>query len=291
MMASVPRPALANWPANASANRAGETALTSSVSRQSARSCSHWLCSGSMPWAIITMSIGGLEVSTASRPIAAASRKSVSTTAMVDAGLRTARSAAMRPALALSRATSTRSQGWRATHSRQQCSAIAEVAPMTTILMPYPFLASHQPTRHCRAHARVAIGRKLAEPRIALLEHRSRHAGILCRVEPAAGGRDNGVEPLEQRLDAGAVREIERQCHARPREAQQARRPAVAERLQHRQHRALARAGDHAQHLGDCGAPGLARHHTLVLVEAGRAIHAVPGADGVERKQERLIVD
>ena len=133
-MAIVPRPALAKWPAKASANSAGDTAFTSSVSRQSKRSFSHRLCSGSMPWAISTMSTGR-----AGRLVGEpADRRGIE-----ELGLdhRDGRRAGRAPAgLRRSgrpwrhRAPPARGrQASRATHSRQQCSAIADVAPMTTI--------------------------------------------------------------------------------------------------------------------------------------------------------------
>src|SRR5258708_32718431 len=99
----------------------------------------------------------------------------------------------MRAGLAASRATSSRSMGPRCTHRRQQCSAITEVAPMTTILVFSVMSASHQTSRHGGAYARVAIGQKFTEARVGRLEHLARHARIHGGVEPSSPRAHDGL--------------------------------------------------------------------------------------------------
>src|SRR5476651_681237 len=290
MIATVPRPALANLLAKASANSAGETALMTSVSWANWMS-SQSSCFGSMPWAISTMSTGPAAVAASvTRTISLGSTKSAVITVTVDPGPRTRRSAAMRSILAASRATSSRSMGPRCTHRRQQCSAITEVAPMTTMRVFSVMSASHQTPRHAGAYARVAIGQKFTEARVGRLEHLARHARILGGIEPPARRAHDGIEPPEQVEHAGPILEVEGQRDARRHETQQAGRRAIAEGLEHGQDRAFARARDGVEHVGDRLLAGRGRNDTLILIEALRTVEPVPLPDAVERIEERLVM-
>src|SRR5476651_936144 len=290
MIATVPRPALANLLAKASANSAGETALMTSVS------WANWIssqssCFGSMPWAISTMSTGPAAVAASvTRTISLGSTKSAVITVTVEPAPRTRKSAAMRSVLVASRATSSRSTGPRCTHRRQQCSAITEVAPMTTIRVFSVMSASHQTSRHAGAYARVAIGQKLGEAWIGRLEHLARHARILGGIEPSAGRAHDGIEPLEQLQYARTILEVEGQRDAGPHETQQAGRRAIAEGLQDGQDRAFARARDGVEHVCDRLPASRGGNDTLILIKAPGTVEPVPLPDAVERIEKRLVV-
>jgi len=119
----------------------------------------------------------------------------------------------------------------------------------------------------------------------------ARHPRILRRVEPATRGTDDIVESTEQGGHLATVAEIDRQGHAFVRKAQQSRRLALRECLEHREEGAFSRSGDRVEH----GARGFkrrrARHHTLILKESLRPVEAVPVEHRVERIQERLVMD
>src|SRR5476649_884546 len=268
MIATVPRFTSANLLAKASANSAGETALITSVSWANWMS-SQSSCFGSMPWAIRTMSTGPAAVAASvTRTISLGSAKSAVITVTVDPGPRTRRSAAMRSVLAASRATSSRSTWPRCTHRRQQCSAITEVAPMTTIRVFSVMSASHQTPRHAGAYARVAVGQKLGEARIGRLEHLARHARILGGIEPPARRPHDGIEPFEQVQHAGTILEIEGQRDTRRHETQQAGRRTVAKSLEHGEDRSFTRVRDGVEHVADRLPAGRGRNDTLILIEA-----------------------
>src|SRR5690606_17957328 len=176
---------------------------------------------------------------------------------------------------------------------RAVAEAMAEGAPMTRTLRKGDLRTpDRDPTPEVGLDAWVTICLELPPCGKSRREGRRRHAGVLGRINRAAGGERDFIETVEQ----GARRhppvgEIQRQGDARTGEGQQPARLVAAEDLEHGQERALPGMGDASHHLADGSARLVEGNDTLILKETGAAEQPVPVWHRIKRIEERLVVD